>query len=72
MPLLAVAAGGPQVGLKARDIVTAVNGIPLEDEDFGAKNAAYKSGSRVRIGYMRDSWALEMTLTVATETRRAA
>ena len=27
MPLLAVAAGGPPVGLKARDIVTAVNGF---------------------------------------------
>jgi S1-C subfamily serine protease len=41
-----VAAGGPaaQVNLKARDIVTAVNGIPLEDEDFDAKIAAYESG----------------------------
>jgi len=27
VPLLAVAAGGPPVGLKARDIVTAVNGF---------------------------------------------
>jgi len=43
-----------------------VNGILLKDEDFDAKIAAYKSGSKVRIGYMRDSWALEATVTVAT------
>jgi hypothetical protein len=49
--------GGPaaQAGLKTGDIITAVNGIPLKDEDFDAKIAAYKSGSKVRIGYMRDS-----------------
>jgi hypothetical protein len=60
--------GGPaaQAGLKTGDIITAVNGIPLKDEDFDAKIAAYKSGSKVRIGYMRDSWAVEATVTVAT------
>jgi hypothetical protein len=59
--------GGPaaQAGLKTGDIITAVNGIPLKDEDFDAKIAAYESGSKVRIGYMRDSWAIEATVTVA-------
>jgi hypothetical protein len=69
--ITAVTAGGPaaQAGLKTGDIVNDVNGIPLKDEDFDAKIAAYKSGSRVRIGYMRDSWALESTVTVRTDTR---
>jgi hypothetical protein len=60
--------GGPaaQAGLKTGDIITAVNGIPLKDEDFDAKIAAYKSGSKVRIGYVRASWAVEATVTVAT------
>jgi S1-C subfamily serine protease len=60
--------GGPaaQAGLKTGDIITAVNGIPLKDEDFDAKIAAYKSGSKVRVGYVRDSWAVETTVTVAT------
>jgi hypothetical protein len=61
-----VTAGGPaaQAGLRTGDTITAVNGISLKDEDFDAKIAAYKSGSKVRIGYMRDSWALEATVTV--------
>jgi hypothetical protein len=69
--ITAVTAGGPaaQAGLKTGDIINDVNGIPLKDEDFDAKIAAYKSGSRVRIGYMRDSWALESTVTVGTDTR---
>jgi hypothetical protein len=46
-----------------------VNGIPLKDEDFDAKIAAYKSGSKVRIGYMRDSWALETAVTVGIDIR---
>ena len=71
MPFLAVAAGGPaaQVVPKAGDTVTAVNGIPLKDEDSDAKIAAYKSESRVKIGDIWDSWAFETTVTVATETR---
>jgi hypothetical protein len=67
----AVTAGGPavQAGLKAGDIITALNGISLKDEDLDTKIAAYKSGSKVRIGYMRDSWALEATVTVGIEIR---
>lgn len=69
--ITAVAPGGPaaRAGLRAGDIVTAVNGIPTKDEDPSAKIAAYKSGSRVRIGYMRDSWALETTVTVGIQTQ---
>jgi hypothetical protein len=66
-----VAPGGPaaRAGLRAGDIITAVNGIPTKDEDPNVKIAAYKSGSRIRIGYMRDSWALESAVTVGIETR---
>jgi PEGA domain/PDZ domain len=69
--ITAVTAGGPaaQAGLKAGDVINDVNGIPLKDEDFDAKIAAYKSGSKLRIGYMRDSWALETAVTVGTDTR---
>lgn len=68
--ITAVTAGGPaaQAGLKTGDLIK-VNGIPLKEEDLDAKIAAYKSGSKVRIGYMRDSWALEATVTVGIETR---
>jgi S1-C subfamily serine protease len=55
--------------LKTGDLINEVNGIPLKEEDLDAKIAAYKSGSKVRIGYMRDSWALEATVTVGIETR---
>jgi len=69
--ITAVTAGGPaaQAGLKTGDAITAMNGISLKDEDFDAKIAAYKSGSKVRIGYMRDSWALETAVTVGTITQ---
>jgi len=63
-----VVPGGPaaRAGLRAGDIVTSLNAIPTKDEDPNAKITAYKSGSKVRVGYMRDSWALEATVTVAT------
>ena len=66
-----VAPGGPaaRAGLRAGDIITAVNGIPTTDEDPNVKIAAYKPGSKVRIGYMRDSWAFEAKVTVGVETR---
>jgi hypothetical protein len=69
--ITAVTAGGPgaQAGLKTGDIINDVNGIPLKDEDFDAKIAAYKSGSKVRVGYMRNSWAFEASVTVGIETR---
>src|SRR5206468_4142937 len=59
--IAAVTAGGPaaQAGLKGGDIITSVNGILLRDENLDTKIAAYKSGTKIRIGYMRDSWALE-------------
>jgi hypothetical protein len=65
-----VAPGGPaaRAGLKAGDIITAINGVQLKDEDLDAKIAAYKFGSKVRIGYMRESWALEATVTVSFNT----
>ena len=47
----------PESGGRAGDIVTTVNEIPTKEEDPNVKIAAYKSESKVRIGYMRDSWA---------------
>lgn len=69
--ITAVTAGGPaaQAGLKTGDVINGVNGIPLKDEDFDAKMAACKSGTKVRIGYMRDSWALEATVTVRADPK---
>jgi len=54
--------------LRAGDIITTINGIPLKDDDLDAKIAAYKFGSKVRIGYMRESWALGATVTVNFNT----
>src|SRR5256885_10584506 len=50
-----VTADGPgaRAGLKTGDLINSVNGIPLRDEDFDAKIALCKSGSKVRIGYLR-------------------
>jgi hypothetical protein len=66
-----VSAGGPaaQAGLKTGDIITSVNGISLNNEDFDSKIGPYQSGAKVRIGYMRNSWAFEALVTVGIETR---
>ena len=58
-----------KAGLRPGDVINAVNGISLKDEDFHKKIAAYKPGSTVRLGYMRDSWAFEASLTVGAITR---
>jgi predicted metalloprotease with PDZ domain len=67
----AVAPGGPaaKAGLRPGDVVNTVNGVSLKDQDLGEKIAAYKPGSTVRLGYMRDAWALEATVTVGTKTQ---
>jgi S1-C subfamily serine protease len=67
----AVAAGSPaaKAGLRPGDVINTVNGISLKDQDLGEKIAAYKPGSIVRVGYMRDSWALEAVVTVGTNAR---
>jgi len=67
----AVAAAGPaaKAGLKPGDVINAINGISLKDEDLDGKIATYKPGSKVRLGYTRDSWALEATITVATNAQ---
>jgi hypothetical protein len=66
-----VATGSPaaKAGLRPGDVINTVNGISLKDQDLGEKIAAYKPGSTVRVGYMRDSWALEAVVTVGTNAR---
>src|SRR5579862_3558888 len=66
-----VAPGGPaaQAGLRTGDLITAVNGVQLKDEDLDAKIAAYKVGTKVRLGYMRDSWAFEAMVSVGVDIR---
>ena len=67
----AVAADSPaaKAGLRSGDVINAVNGIGLRDEDLNKKIAAYKPGSTLRLGYMRGAWALEAVVTVATNAR---
>lgn len=66
-----VIAGGPaaQAGLKSGDVINEVNGISLKDENFDQKIAVCKPGTKVRIGYMRGSWAMEATVTVGTSAQ---
>jgi len=66
-----VSADGPaaQAGLKTGDVITSVNGIPLNKEDLDSKMGAYQSGSKVRVGYMRNSWGFDALITVGIETR---
>jgi hypothetical protein len=52
-------------GLRIGDIITELNGTPVTDQDFDAAVARYKSGSKLRVSYMRDYWNLETILTVA-------
>jgi len=66
-----VAESGPaaKAGLKPGDVINAVNGISLKDEDLDEKIAVYKPGSTIRLGYMRSSWAFETTVTVGTNAQ---
>ena len=67
----AVTEGSPaaEAGLKPGDVINAVNGISLKDEELEKKIAAYRPGSTIRLGYMRGAWALEAVVTVATNAQ---
>jgi S1-C subfamily serine protease len=69
--LFSVAPDGPGIEgwAKVRRCLTELNGIQVNDEDFGAQIAQRRPGSTVRIGYMRNAWAFETTLTVSKEPR---
>jgi C-terminal processing protease CtpA/Prc len=54
-----------KAGLKVGDVITQVNGTSATDQDFEAEIARYRSGSSLRISYMRDFWDIETTVTVA-------
>jgi hypothetical protein len=65
--IVSVVSDGPasKGGLKTGDVITQLNGINIGENDFDAEIAHYKPGSTVRIGYMRNAWAFEATLTVS-------
>ena len=67
----AVTEGSPaaEAGLKPGDVINAVNGISLKDEELEKKIAAYRPGSTIRLGYMRGAWALKAVVTVATNAQ---
>jgi serine protease Do len=58
-----------KAGLKPGDVINAVNGMDLQDEDLDEKIAVHKPGSTIQLGYMRSSSAFETTVTVGTNAQ---
>src|SRR5580658_5911593 len=59
--------GGPadKAGLKAGDIITAIDGRPVKDgDDLVNEIASRKPGSTIRIGFMRDGKPVDTTVTI--------
>jgi membrane-associated protease RseP (regulator of RpoE activity) len=56
-----------KAGLKIGDIIMDLNGASITDQDFDAEIARCELGSRLRLGYMRDAWRSEATVTVSLE-----
>jgi serine protease Do len=59
--------GGPaeKAGLKAGDIITAVDGRGIKDgDDLVNEIASRRPGSSVRLGYIRDGKAVDATVTI--------
>jgi hypothetical protein len=56
-----------KAGLKAGDVINELNGTSVKDEDFDGEVDKYKSGTRLRIGYMRNAWAFETTVIVGIQ-----
>jgi hypothetical protein len=67
--ITAVAPTGPadKAGLRIGDIIMDLNGASITDQDFDADIARCEFGSKVRVGYMRDAWRSETTVTVSLE-----
>jgi len=59
--------GGPaeKGGLKAGDIITAIDGRPIKDgDDLVNEIASRKPGSSIRLGYLRDGKQADTTVTI--------
>jgi hypothetical protein len=54
-----------KAGLRVGDVITELNGASVTDQDFDAAIVRYKSGSKLRVSYLRDYWQLETIATVA-------
>jgi len=52
-------------GLRPGDIITQLNGVNVNRDDFETRIVRYRPGSTIRIGYMRNAWAFETKLTVS-------
>jgi hypothetical protein len=65
----AVTTDGPaaKAGLKVGDVINELNGTSVKDEDFEAEIDRYKSGTKVKIAYMRNAWAFETTVIVGIQ-----
>jgi PDZ domain/PEGA domain len=64
-----IVANGPadKAGLKVGDIIVALNGTPITDQDFEAEIARCAFGSKIKVGYLRDAWRSDATVTVSLE-----
>jgi hypothetical protein len=65
--IASVAPNGPaaQAGLTMGDTIMELNGTPVTDANVDAEVARYKSGSKIRVSYMRDAWLSFTTVTVS-------
>jgi hypothetical protein len=65
--IASVAPNGPaaQAGLTRGDTIMELNGTPVTDANVDAEVARYKSGSKIRVSYMRDAWLSFTTVTVS-------
>jgi S1-C subfamily serine protease len=53
--------------LRIGDIIMDLNGASITDQDFDAEIARCEFGSKIRVGYIRDAWRSEATVTVSLE-----
>jgi S1-C subfamily serine protease len=66
----AVVPNGPaaNAGIKVGDVIQALNGTNVKDEDFEAEISTFKPGTKILITYLRSAWAHETLLTVSKNT----
>jgi S1-C subfamily serine protease len=64
--VIAVTPDGPaaQAGIKIADVIQALNGKLIKDQDLESVIVVLKPGTKIVISYMRDAWAREVLVTV--------